>query len=259
MTGASLLAGSALPTLRTGLARAPSDWRRPEAQFGLNLGGPAADEGTVREQCDLGRVAPVSHGVTFLYADPVPYETAQPAPRVRFGRRVRLLIGLLFLLVLMAVNLAIGSGKIQIEKVISESMEPTLLIGDVIVADANEMPRRYDVAVLMNPQDDEEKLVKRVIGMPGDTITIRDGIIHVNGKEEYSTQVTDNVIAWPNTRVHVPPNSVFVIGDNRNNSFDSLNFGPVPYDNLHGVVSAIIWPPSRMSRPAPLHEEEPKG
>ena len=230
-----------------------------KAQFGLNLGDPTADKRTVREQCELVRAAPLSHGDPFLYADPVPYEFTQPAPRARFGRRIRLVIGLLILLVLMAVNLAIGSGKIQIEKVISESMEPTLLIGDVIVADANEMPQRYDVAVLMNSQDDEEKLVKRVIGMPGDTIEIRDGIIYINGEEEYSTQVTDNVISWPNTRVRVPPNSVFVIGDNRNNSFDSLNFGPVPFDNLHGVVSAIIWPPSRMSRPAPLHEEETDG
>jgi signal peptidase I len=180
-----------------------------------------------------------------------------PAPPLR--QRVRIMIGLLVLLVLMGVMLGIGASLIQFEKVISESMEPTLMVGDILVADANAVPRRYDAVCLWDPTEEGEKLVKRIIGMPGDRIVIRDGIIYVNGREEYSPFIPDNRISWRNIKVDVPENEVFVLGDNRNNSFDSLNFGTVTFERLRGVAEYIVWPPAHWGRIRNIHEdgEEP--
>ena len=174
---------------------------------------------------------------------------AQPIPA---RKRVRIMIGLVFLIVLVAVNLAIGSGKLLIEKVISESMEPTLLVGDRLLCDVNAVPRRYSIVVLKDPEDTEGKLVKRIIGMPGDRIQLRDGLLYVNGVQEVSDKVSSNVINWDDVNVKVPIDKVFVMGDNRNNSFDSLNFGPVPFDDILGVVTAIVWPRGRWGRIAPF-------
>jgi signal peptidase I len=168
------------------------------------------------------------------------------------SRRLRLMIGLLILLFLMGILLALASNKLQIEQVISDSMAPTLLVGDEILSDANAMPDRYQIICFNSPEDADEKLVKRIIGVPGDEIRIRDGIIYVNGKEEYSPQV-DNRIQWKDIKVTIPRSGVFVLGDNRNNSHDSLNFGPVPYKNIRGVATMIIWPPSHWGRPKALH------
>lgn len=175
--------------------------------------------------------------------------TAQPIPA---RKRVRIMIGLVFLIILVAINLAIGSGKLLIEKVISESMEPTLLVGDRLLCDVNAVPRRYSIVVLKDPEDVEGKLVKRIIGLPGDRIQLRDGLLYVNGVQEVSDKVSANVINWNDINVKVPDDKIFVMGDNRNNSFDSLNFGPVPFDDVLGVVTAIVWPRGRWGRIQPF-------
>ena len=177
-----------------------------------------------------------------------------PAP-VPIRRRARLAVELTILLVLMGAILALASNKFQFEEVVSASMVPTLQIGDIILTDANAAPRRYDVICLISPEDParEEKFVKRVMGLPGDVITIQDGILAINGQEEYSKAIPDNKIVWYNSKIKVPEQRLFLLGDNRNNSYDSLNFGPVPYDNITGVVQFIVWPPKRWGRPQKLH------
>ena len=180
-------------------------------------------------------------------------ESPTPPKRMSVRRRAILMVELLFLIILMAVILAIGSGKIQIEQVISASMEPTLMTGDVILADANATPGLYEIVCLNNPQDHDEKLVKRIMGVPGDEIKIQDRTIYINNCMEVSKQILENSIEWMNMKTRVPQDAVFVLGDNRNNSYDSLNFGPVPYEQIRGVVRAIIWPPKHWGRPRALH------
>lgn len=175
-----------------------------------------------------------------------------PAPPMR--RRVRLVVELILLLILMGGMLALVSDKIRFERVISPSMEPTLMVGDTIMTDANAPCKRYDIVCFKDPdKTSSDVLVKRVMGLPGDTIVIQDGILTINGKEEYSTVIQDNKLVWPNARVRVPTDRLFVMGDNRNNSEDSRVFGPVPREYITGVATLIVWPPKHWGRPKKIH------
>lgn len=184
---------------------------------------------------------------------PVTPPTPVPPP-VPALKRIRLIVGLLFLLILMGALLALTSNKVRFEQVISESMETTLLKGDTIMTDANATPHRYDIVCFKDPdKTSDDILVKRIIGLPGDTIVIQDGILYLNGKDEYSTAIPENKIIGENMRKLVPDGTYFVMGDNRNNSEDSRVFGPIAFDSLTGVVMCIVWPPSRWGTPQKLH------
>jgi signal peptidase I len=183
---------------------------------------------------------------------------------VSLRRRARLMFALLCLLALMGVNLAIGAGKVHFDKVTSESMEPTLLVGDVLLCDVNATPERYSIVVADDPVETGGKLVKRVMAMPDDLVKINGGILMVKRlyanrfREEYSLQIKGNQMIASDGRWSVPPDDVFLMGDNRNNSDDSRVFGPVPMRSIRGVVLAIIWPPSRWRRPEPYRNDAPR-
>jgi signal peptidase I len=186
---------------------------------------------------------------------------AQEQHRISMRRRARIMIGLLFLLVLMGANLAIGSGKVRFEKVTSESMEPSLLVGDVLMCDANAAVQRYDIVVAKDPLEEGGELVKRVMGMPGDTILIDRGVLYVRGmndrqySEEYSAAIQGNKMYSSDGRWTIHSDQVFLMGDNRNNSADSRDFGPVPMESIDAVVTSIIWPPARWRKPHPYRDE----
>ncbi len=104
-------------------------------------------------------------------------------------------------------------------------------------------PQRGDIIVFQYPLDTSKDYIKRVIGLPGESVQIKkkDGV-YVNGKkldEPYIKELAD----YPDTNpVTVPPNSVFVLGDNRNNSSDSHIWGFVPYENIIGKAWLCYWP-----------------
>lgn len=158
------------------------------------------------------------------------------------------MVGVIVLLLLIGLILALYSQALRIFVVVSGSMEPALQIGDRILIDAKGLPDRFDVVALQDPEhphDPKEQLVKRIVGLEGDVIRIDGGILYINGEEQYSTQVTANRIWADDMRVKVPMGHMFVLGDNRNESYDSINFGPVPMENLTGVLTYILWPPGR--------------
>ena len=154
----------------------------------------------------------------------------------------------------------------------SGSMEPTLMPGDrVIVVKVPYYfhdPQRGDVIVFEDPDPskqpdrgvvggffhwlvqglgaappDNEDFIKRVIGLPGETVWAKGGNVYVDGKkiDDPYAQMTDD---FPKTKV--PDGTLFVMGDNRGNSLDSrFGLGYVPLDQVIGKADLVIWPPSR--------------
>ncbi len=133
----------------------------------------------------------------------------------------------------------------------SESMVPTLEVGDRVLVNKFiyrfTEPARGDVVVFRSVEGNGEDLIKRVVGLPGDTIAVRDGTLFVNGeaqKEPYTNKaVPDNSFYAP---TQVPNGNVFVMGDNRTNSADSRVFGPLPKENILGEAFLRFWPPGRI-------------
>ncbi|MEO0926179.1 MAG: signal peptidase I [Cyanobacteria bacterium J06631_6] len=136
----------------------------------------------------------------------------------------------------------------------SESMLPTLEIDDRLIIEKISFrfrkPKRGDVVVFsptdtLKEQDYKEAFIKRVIGIPGDTVEVRDGKVYVN--EEKLTE--SYILEPPNYKfppTTVPEGEYLVLGDNRNNSYDSHYWGFVPLDNLIGRATVRFWPPDRL-------------
>ncbi len=103
------------------------------------------------------------------------------------------------------------------------------------------LPPRGALVTFIHPNEPGRVLVKRVIGLPGEEISIVRGQVYVNGvalDEPYVVDRDSRTLA----PIQVPPDSVYVLGDNRTNSLDSRYFGPVPRANLVGIVVLRYWP-----------------
>lgn len=94
------------------------------------------------------------------------------------------------------------------------------------------------------PTGDEQDFIKRVVAVGGDRVEGRNGEIYVNGErvDEPFLEPGDGTTEFP--PVTVPEDMLFVMGDNRNNSDDSRNFGPIPEDSVVGHAFVLIWPPA---------------
>ncbi|MGB9723030.1 MAG: signal peptidase I [Chloroflexia bacterium] len=106
------------------------------------------------------------------------------------------------------------------------------------------MPRRGEIVVFEYPKDTTRDFIKRVIGLPGETVEIRNGQVLINGVPLFEPYLSDAARAQTGNMgpVQVPPNAVFVMGDNRGNSSDSRNWGPLPLENIVGKAWVIYWP-----------------
>ncbi len=143
--------------------------------------------------------------------------------------------------------------------VTSGSMEPLVRRGDYTLVDHRVALRsawqRGDVVVFKKPDSwdgADETLVKRVIGLPGERIWLVYGRVLVDGKalpEPYLKELPDSQNSPP---FQLGPNQYFVMGDNRNNSSDSRENGPISETDIRGRMTRRLWPFSRMgSWPAP--------
>lgn len=138
------------------------------------------------------------------------------------------------------------SARIRVESV---SMQETLIEGDFVLVNRLAYQvwgfetgaiKRGDVIVFDPPVDSDEPYVKRVIGLPGDEVVIKDGAVFINGtlvEEPYTEAYLRNGGTW-----EVPEGEIFVMGDNRNNSSDSRSWGTVPVENIIGKALFIYWP-----------------
>jgi len=133
----------------------------------------------------------------------------------------------------------------QPTRVHGQSMEPNLHTDQRLVVEKVSYrlhgPRRGDIVVFSMPQQSEELLIKRVIGLPGETVEIHDGKVYINGTlldEPYLTQETRGRFG----PIVIPPLHVFVLGDNRSFSNDSRAFDAVPIENILGRAWLSYWP-----------------
>ena len=141
-------------------------------------------------------------------------------------------------------------------KIPSGSMRPTLMEGDRILVTKIlyrvRSPQRGDIVVFRSPENPKRPFIKRLIGLGGDHIEIRDGRIILNGQLTTLPVISQNYYynqgAYGQEKqvIDVPPNSYFVLGDNSASSQDSRFWGFVPKRFMIGKALYIFWPPWRM-------------
>lgn len=140
----------------------------------------------------------------------------------------------------------------------SASMEPTIMTGDQIfgnrLAYINSDPKRYDIVIFRYPDDESRLFIKRVIGLPGETVDIRDGEVYINGSD---TPLDDSFCATPDSTdtgnltfpLTVPSDSYFMLGDNRVYSKDS-RYWENPFVKKEKILGKAVfryWPLNKIS------------
>jgi signal peptidase I len=103
-------------------------------------------------------------------------------------------------------------------------------------------PHRGDVVVFRFPRDPNRDFIKRIIGVPGDTVQVDNGAVVVNGVRLSEPYVLNDTGRTEEKAQTVPPHQYFVLGDNRNNSSDSRSWGFVPEKNIIGQAMVSYWP-----------------
>ncbi len=151
------------------------------------------------------------------------------------------------------VALVIRAFFVEPIRVDGDSMLPTLIDGEHMVVEKlsywTRGPARGEIIICFYPGY-TESCVKRVIGLPGDAICVRNGRIYVNGEAlDESSYWTGDIIGEMEP-VTVGEKEVFVVGDNRNSSKDSRapSVGCIPYNKIVGRVTAVIWPLSEFKK-----------
>lgn len=148
------------------------------------------------------------------------------------------------------IALVVKSFLIQAFYIPSESMLPALKINDRVLV--NKLSYRLgdidrgDVVVFEGPGDEKDRdLIKRVVGLPGDTVEVREGRVEINGKPLAEPYLLPSARSEPLTEVSkwvIGPDQYFVMGDNRSNSRDSRFFSPIPASLIVGRAFVKVWP-----------------
>jgi signal peptidase I len=209
-------------------------WAQAVDQFGLNVDP-----------------EPIEAESTVLTAQ----ETAPTVPTPRQRRRRPGVDWLVLAVASLAAAFLLRTFVIQQFAVDGESMLGTLHSGDRVIVNKLSYklhdPRHGDVVVLKDIKEslEERDLIKRVIGLPGETIEYRDCQLYIDGiktSEPYldSQLVEADHCGDSQTPVEVEPGHVFVMGDNRAGSLDSrtIAIGQIPYDHLIGRAFVVVWP-----------------
>ena len=149
---------------------------------------------------------------------------------------------LLSLVLFLGINAV--SARIRIESI---SMQPTLYAGDFVIVNKIAYwvgsPSRGDVIIFHYPPDPErEPYIKRIIGLPGDTVRVSSGKVMVNNHPLIEPYISANPMYEGEWKI--PDDSLFVLGDNRNSSSDSHQWGMVPLENVIGKAEVVYWPPT---------------
>lgn len=172
------------------------------------------------------------------------------------------------IIVALILAMVIRTFVVQAFKIPTGSMRPTLKEGDLILVNkfiygakvpftdlrlpALSQLKRGNVIVFIYPEDPKKDFIKRLIGLPGETVEIKNGTIYINEKPildpVFNQRYYYNRGQWgeEDEKITVPQDCVFVLGDNSASSKDSRYWGFVPYKNILGRAILIYWPPNRI-------------
>lgn len=146
---------------------------------------------------------------------------------------------LLTIVIYAVVNFATGRYRVE-----GDSMLPTVHPNEYVLLDKVSYrlrePERGEIVVFHYPYDQERDFIKRIVGLPGETVAVANGVVTVNGET-----LTEPYISAPPTYTNtwtVGPNEYFVLGDNRNNSSDSHSWGMLKREFLVGRAMVVYWP-----------------
>ncbi|MCT7950240.1 signal peptidase I [Ancylothrix sp. C2] len=181
---------------------------------------------------------------------------ATPTNRPKSQKYLKSLIALVIILPLVISVVMSGAIRLYIAEaryIPSDSMQPTLQINDRLIIDKityqSQAPQRGDI-IVFNPtesliqQNFKDAFLKRVIGLGGEKVEVKEGQVYINNQpleESYIAEKPD----YQYGPITVANNEYFVLGDNRNNAYDSHYWGFVPRQNIIGKATKKFWPPQR--------------
>lgn len=153
-------------------------------------------------------------------------------------RLTNILIDIVLLLIAVLAGVIVSRYVIFRASVFGSSMEPTYYQGDTCFAWVQEVPERGDIVIVETYETNEKYLIKRVIGIPGDTVQIINGVVYLNSEplEEEYVVYKGVVSSGESELITLGMNEYYVLGDNREVSRDSRIFGAVDRSQILGVV-----------------------
>jgi signal peptidase I len=170
---------------------------------------------------------------------------SEPTARDRWKRWLGEFLQTIIIAALLFLVVNLLTARIRVE---GDSMEPTLHNNEFVVVNKlayfRGAPERGDIVVFRFPLDPARRFVKRIIALPAETVHVEDGQVFVDGvrlDEPYVAAQPRYDGDWV-----VDEGEVFVLGDNRNNSSDSQNWGNLPIDDIIGRAEIVYWPPSEI-------------
>ncbi len=182
----------------------------------------------------------------------------QGGGRGGFFKMIADVLEILILAVILYVAIDLVTARVRVD---GTSMLPTLHPDELVIVNKlvykYSQPKRGDIIVFHFPRAPEQEYIKRLIGLSGDRIQVLDGLVYVNGTlidEAYIAASPLYTGDWV-----VPSDSYFVLGDNRNNSYDSHTWGVVPQDYVIGKALLVYWPLNRfrLAKSVPITSSAP--
>jgi signal peptidase I len=196
----------------------------------------------------------------FLIVDAVSDARSQRSILLHWYNRWYIYLGIMVIqmLVILPVQVKLLKLSATTYRIPTRSMEPAIKLGNRLVADMKAYktkgPQRGDIVIFKYPKDESVPYIKRVIGLPGEKVEIIGRTLLINGKElkESYVQHIDLSSEWGHWGpVQIPPDHFFLLGDNRDNSFDSRYFGSILRSKFLGKARYLYWANewSRIGRP----------
>jgi signal peptidase I len=159
------------------------------------------------------------------------------------------------IVVVLAIMVMIYLFIISPQEINGQSMDPFFHNGEYILTNKvvykMRTPIRGDIVVFKSPRNKEIDYIKRVIGLPGETVSLKDSVFYVNGQKVEEPYIPEGTTIFGGSylqeggEITVPEGTYFVVGDNRPHSSDSREFGPIPLEDFIGMAFLRYWPFTR--------------